>query len=111
MMNKVLAYCGLLCNQCDAYIATRNNDQALKEKIAKEWSTEKYPLKVEDIYCDGCTAEDSKVLSFCRDCDMRACAREKVVEHCGKCDVFPCEMMEKQMERTPECRERLVGHE
>ena len=39
-MKQLIAYCGLDCEKCDAYIATQNNDQALREKTARpsEWS-------------------------------------------------------------------------
>ncbi|MEG1806496.1 MAG: DUF3795 domain-containing protein, partial [Clostridia bacterium] len=29
-MKKMIAYCGLDCEKCDAYIATINNDDALR---------------------------------------------------------------------------------
>ncbi len=34
-MRKMIAYCGLDCEKCDAYIATVRDDQALREKNAK----------------------------------------------------------------------------
>ena len=34
-MNKMISVCGLDCEKCDAFIATKNNDQALREKTAK----------------------------------------------------------------------------
>ena len=37
-MNKYIAYCGLNCEACEARIATVNNDDDLREKVAKEWS-------------------------------------------------------------------------
>ena len=37
-MRKMIAYCGLDCEKCDAYIATVRDDQALREKTAKAWS-------------------------------------------------------------------------
>ena len=37
-MNDMIAYCGLNCEKCDAFIATQNNDNALREKTAKLWS-------------------------------------------------------------------------
>ena len=37
-MNKMIAYCGLNCEKCDAYIATINNDQELRKKTAKLWA-------------------------------------------------------------------------
>lgn len=29
-MNKMIAFCGLDCTKCDAYIATQTNDDALR---------------------------------------------------------------------------------
>ena len=37
-MRPNIAYCGLDCEQCDAYIATLHDDQALREKTAKLWA-------------------------------------------------------------------------
>ena len=37
-MNDFIAYCGLDCEKCQAHIATIKNDDALREKVAKEWS-------------------------------------------------------------------------
>lgn len=34
----MIAYCGLDCEKCDAYIATINDDQHLREKTAKLWA-------------------------------------------------------------------------
>ena len=32
-MRDMIAYCGLDCEKCDAYLATINDDQALREQI------------------------------------------------------------------------------
>ena len=37
-MRELIGYCGLDCEKCDAYLATINNDQALREKTAKLWA-------------------------------------------------------------------------
>ena len=37
-MNEYIAYCGLDCEACDARIATIQDDNELREKVAKEWS-------------------------------------------------------------------------
>ena len=37
-MRPNIACCGLDCEQCDAYIATLHDDQALREKTAKLWA-------------------------------------------------------------------------
>ena len=33
----MIGYCGLDCAQCEAFIATQNNDDALRAKVAAEW--------------------------------------------------------------------------
>ena len=33
-MKRLIGICGLDCEKCDAYIATKNNDQSLREKTA-----------------------------------------------------------------------------
>ena len=39
-MKRLIAICGLDCEKCDAYIATKNDDQELREKTARLWSAE-----------------------------------------------------------------------
>jgi len=53
---KKIAVCGLDCASCEAYIATKRNDNELRAKVAKKWSKNfKHPnLKPEDINCLGC---------------------------------------------------------
>ena len=37
-MNQYIACCGLNCETCEARIATVNNDDTLREKVAALWS-------------------------------------------------------------------------
>ena len=37
-VSSMIGCCGLDCEKYDAYIATINDDQALREKTAKLWS-------------------------------------------------------------------------
>ena len=36
-MNQYIACCGLDCETCEARLATVNNDDALRAKVAKLW--------------------------------------------------------------------------
>ena len=36
-MKEFTAYCGLNCEVCEARIATVNNDNQLRKKVAMEW--------------------------------------------------------------------------
>ena len=88
-MNKYIAYCGLDCEKCEARIATINNDDNMKEKVAKEWSDlNKATITKEMINCTGCRIEGAKT-PFCDGlCEIRKCAINKKVETCGSCDEF-----------------------
>lgn len=37
-MRELIGYCGLDCETCGAYLATVNDDHALREKTAKLWA-------------------------------------------------------------------------
>ena len=92
-MKKMIAYCGLDCEKCDAYPATVHDDQALREKNAKAWAElNRAPILPEHINCQGCRAEGIKTV-FCDSlCENRQCALTKGVETCGKCpDMGKCQ--------------------
>lgn len=85
-MNRMIAYCGLNCRKCDAYIATRNDDQALREKTARLWSElNNAPILPEHINCDGCRMDSKKTVYCSTMCPIRQCATQKGVETCGDC--------------------------
>ena len=85
-MRDMIAYCGLDCEKCDAYIATKNNDQALREKTAKEWA-ELYnsPIRPEHINCEGCRTNGVKTLHCEKLFEIRKCAMKKGMTTCGDC--------------------------
>lgn len=85
-MNDLIAFCGLNCEKCDAFIATKNNDNALREKTAKLWSELNNVLILpEHINCDGCRVNGRKTVFCDKLCPIRQCAMQKGVETCGDC--------------------------
>ena len=87
-MGKMVAYCGLDCAGCDAYKATQNNDQALREKVAAEWTEGyKFTFTPDMINCTSCKGNGVQV-GYCSECEAHKCASEKAVENCGACDDF-----------------------
>lgn len=82
----MISYCGLDCEKCDAYIATKNNDDALREKTAKLWSELNHAtILPEHINCTGCRADGIKTF-YCENlCAVRKCALQKGVWSCGDC--------------------------
>ena len=94
MSEQMLAYCGLDCGECPAYIAHRTDDQDLRVKMTKEWGSDDFPLSPEDINCDGCTSDSDLKFAFCGQCAVRACATEKGHETCAVCTDYGCEKLE-----------------
>ena len=85
-MKKLIAYCGIDCEKCDAYIATKNNDQALREKTAKLWAElNNAPILPEHINCEGCRVDGKKTIYCDSLCAIRQCALKKGVTTCGIC--------------------------
>ena len=88
-MKKLIACCGLDCEKCDARKATLENDNALREKVAKLWS-ELNGVKItpEMINCDGCRTDGVKT-PYCESlCPIRQCALGKTIETCGDCSAM-----------------------
>jgi hypothetical protein len=48
----MIGYCGLGCVECKAFIATKNDDNTLRAKVAEEWAKlNNAPIKPEHINC------------------------------------------------------------
>ena len=52
-MKQLIACCGLDCENCDARIATINNDDKLREETAQKWSVMNNTSEItpETIHC------------------------------------------------------------
>ena len=108
-MEKLIAYCGLNCAECDAYIATKNNDQALKEKTAAEWSKNyNFAFTPDMINCTSCRGNGVKV-GHCSECEMRKCASGKSIVNCGACGEFKtCKTINDFLAMVPAAMDNLV---
>lgn len=106
---RMIAYCGLVCTGCPAYLATKANDEARAKETAEMWSREYgVEVKVEDVWCDGCLVAGKKC-GHCAQCVIRACAIEKKVENCGHCGDYSCEKLEGFFKMAPDARTVLDG--
>jgi hypothetical protein len=108
MTKEIVAYCGLLCNECPAYIATQADDLEMRIKTAKGWSTKEHKVDADDIICDGCPA-GGRLNVFCSECEVRRCAVEKGVENCARCGDYACDRLTGlwNIIQTPDAVERL----
>ena len=110
-MRDMIAFCGLDCERCDAYLATLNDDQALREKTAKLWAElNNAPILPEHINCEGCRVDGIKTV-YCDDlCAIRQCALKKEVTTCGDCaDLEKCSTVGMVISNDPTAVENLSG--
>jgi hypothetical protein len=106
-MNIISGYCGLECSACPAFIATRDDDDELRKKTAREWS-ELFKIEIapESINCTGCGASGIHG-PYCGMCEIRSCAMERDVQSCAFCPDYGCEKLEKVHSMDEQCRQRL----
>lgn len=108
-MELLVAPCGLLCNKCPAYIATRTNDVALAEETARAWSVQfGEDVRPEHVWCSGCMTEGGLKSHYCgRLCEIRACVMERrnaapEMETCAECAERPgCAKLAYIVEHVP----------
>ena len=108
-MKEMIAYCGLDCEKCDAYIATKNNDDKLRAKTAKLWSKlNNTTIRPEQINCEGCRADGAKTV-FCDNlCSIRKCAIDSEVTTCGDCpSMEECQLLAKITADNPDAYKNL----
>jgi hypothetical protein len=110
-MDKIIAYCGLVCTDCDAYIATQANDlAALEQMVARAREQFKNPdLTIESATCDGCLGSGGRKCGYCFECQVRACGMERGVVNCAYCDDYGCEKLEGFFAMAPHARTSLDG--
>ncbi len=108
-MNDMIAYCGLDCEKCDAYLAALNDDQALREKTAKLWAELNHaPILPEHINCEGCRIDGIKTVYCDSLCAIRQCALKKCVVTCGDCsDLEKCQVVGMIISNNPTALENL----
>ena len=101
-MERIIAYCGLICNECPIFITTLENDQQKKVELANQYTSEDYKVTQEDINCCGCTSTGSNVFKFCLECDIRLCGIQKEISNCAYCGEYPCIKLDKPFENAPQ---------
>jgi hypothetical protein len=109
-MDKMIAYCGLVCTECPAFIATQSNDPKALEAIAAKWREEfnAPQITVESILCDGCLATTGRLSGYCGMCQIRASGLERGVVNCAHCvDYEGCEKLAGFHAHAPHAKANL----
>ena len=112
-MREAMAYCGLTCQTCPIYLATREENKAEQERMRAEIAQlcqEQYGMEYgqEEITdCDGCQTEGGRLFSACKNCPIRNCAGHKGFENCAYCSEYVCERLEAFFATDPTAKARL----
>jgi hypothetical protein len=112
-MSAEMGYCGLARETCPIYLATRVEDKDVQARMrteiaafcAEHYGVEYGPDDIND--CDGCQAETERLLSGCKDCGIRNCAKEKGLATCAACSDYACDKLQAFFAKEPDGKRRL----
>ena len=102
-----LAYCGLVCEECPVFQATKNRDEVHKRWLAAEYSSEELCFSTRDMTCYGCHSQQRLESRMCRGCRVRACAVTRPIENCAHCVEYPCRLIERFISTETDARLQL----
>jgi hypothetical protein len=94
VMQRMVAYCGLVCTECDSYKATQKGDRKALEELARKAKADYgVDTTADGCLCDGCLPERGRKIEYCAKCEIRACAVAKKLENCGHCSEYACDKL------------------
>lgn len=104
----MISYCGMDCEHCDAFVATKTGDTGLRARVARDWS-KIYGRRIEpeEVNCGGCTCVGTHGIYCDTMCRVKPCCREKGLAHCGQCSDLPCEKLREILRFDPKAEQRL----
>jgi predicted nucleic acid binding AN1-type Zn finger protein len=108
-MEQMIAYCGLDCAQCPAYVATQADDREALGRTAAMWREQLNAPEItaDSIVCDGCMT-DGRLNGYCSICEIRACTLERGMETCASCAEYDgCGKLAAFHEHSPEAKATL----
>jgi hypothetical protein len=110
MADRMIAYCGLDCSACEAYLATQADSDEQLAAVAAKWSKMfGESMEPAHIVCDGCRATTRRSF-YCENlCEIRKCCVGRRYESCIECADFSCDKVEVIVGHNPQARENLEG--
>ncbi len=86
---KMIAYCGIYCEQCSFRAAVAEQDFKHLEPLPEKYREfREGRSNLSDYACEGC-----KGRNLCEPCKIKDCALGKGINSCAECGLFPCETL------------------
>lgn len=102
-MDKLIGACGIECHNCDAYNATKNNDDELRKSTAEKWGKMfNANIDPKDINCLGCHSD--MLFSHCRECGIRKCNTDRAQKNCSSCSDYSCDKISEFHNMVPDAK-------
>jgi hypothetical protein len=103
-----ISFCGTVCTECPAFLATQKDADDERREIAELWSKQyNAEIKPEDVNCDGCLSEGGRLFFHCNVCEVRRCGQEKGLKNCAYCDEYACAKLMPIFELAPQAKATL----
>jgi len=90
---KLAAVCGLYCEACTLFIATKEDPARLKGMATR------FQISEEAVKCYGCRSD--KRGPYCEKCKMFSCAAERGIDFCVECKDYPCSDLKQFQSERP----------
>ena len=91
---NLVSVCGLFCPACGIYYSTKENNEENLKQIANRIN-----VPFEKIRCNGCRTETKT--TYCMNCFMVKCAKDKGIDFCGECKEYPCGELKEFQSKMP----------
>ncbi len=107
-MEPILTRCGYRCDLCLAYKPNIAKNPSNQQKLSDGWF--KYfgfRIAPADICCDGCMADDPKLID--QSCPVRPCVIARGLDNCAQCEHYVCEKLTQRLVVYEEVKDRAGG--
>lgn len=109
IMKKLISFCGLNCESCEARIATIKDDDELRKAVVEKWRTayNAPDLNYTMINCTGCREAGVKIGHW-NECGIRKCSESRGFSTCGDCkELETCQLIAPVLKFAPEALTNL----
>jgi hypothetical protein len=108
VVEEILTRCGYRCDLCLAYRPNVEAHPANRQILSDGWHAYfGFRIPPEDILCDGCMAEDPKLID--RSCPVRPCVIDRQLPNCAACPEYGCARLTERFVVYEEIAARMAA--